>query len=93
MSDETLLREQQLRGEEARRLQDNAFLKEALAGLKAECVRNWVNTPIDGGDRREDAWRMHKAIEALESKIVSAVRTGEFARKQIVQSKEEKETT
>lgn len=85
---EDKLREQQLRGEEAARLKDNALLKEVFDGLKADCVHRWINTPIDAVDMREDAWKMHKAIELLQGKLVTSVANGEFARKQLQQQKE-----
>lgn len=85
MADETLLREQRARGDEAARILGSPLLKQFFADLRDDCIRNWENTAIDATDMREDAWKMNKAIGLLQQKLKSAMATGKHAHKLLLE--------
>lgn len=89
---ETKLQEQVTRGGEAQAIAASPLLRQFFAELKADCVKSWQNTRIDDAATREDAWRMHKALELLEQKLTTAVAIGNHARKELQTLEKEKET-
>lgn len=82
---DTKLREQSARGEEARRILGSPLVKEAFENLRKDALASWEHTRIDEQDTREDAWRMFQALKLLEENFTRIVKTGEHAHKTLAQ--------
>ena len=66
------------RGDAARRIMDDAVVKEALAAIKSEIVGMWSNTPPKDTEGREWIWRHHKVAEKFELLLKAYIETGKF---------------
>lgn len=71
--------EQQLRGEHARVLLENAMLKEALDAIEAEVVQQWGECPARDKDGKEALWQLYKTLQKFRNLLTGYVETGRIA--------------
>lgn len=68
------------RGDAARRVLDEQVVKEALAGMKAEIIRQWSETPARDAEAREWVWRHYKVCEKFEAVLKGYIESGRMAK-------------
>lgn len=75
------LRKQADRGQKAKRILDNAMVKEAFEVIRADMFKKWEEA--DGPELREEIHRMLCAMKLFKGHFEHVVRTGEYAQKQL----------
>lgn len=67
------------RAEHAQRLLNDQLLKDALAAIKAEVVKAWVDCPARDKDGKEALWQLAKTADKFEALLKGYVETGKLA--------------
>ena len=72
------------RADAAKRILDEPVVKEAIAGIKAEIIKQWSETPARDTEAREWVWRHYKACEKFEGVLRGYIESGRMAKLQPV---------
>lgn len=67
------------RAEHAQRLLSDQLLQDALAAIKAEVVKAWVDCPARDKDGKEALWQLAKTADKFEALLKGYVETGKLA--------------
>jgi len=85
MSSPDKLRRDADRGARAAALLENELLKESFEKIEAGIIEVWRNdSDSEDVQRREDAWRSLKLLDALKQSLKHVVTTGEFSAKELL---------
>lgn len=83
--------EQMARGDEARRVLESPLVKEFFPKIKEHVRAAWENSAPDDMGEREHQWRLFQAVGLVEACFTETIRTGDFARKELLKQQKEKE--
>lgn len=83
MTDEGQRREEQERGEKAKRVLENEIFQEAKAVLSQNILNELVNTRPEEWKKREHLYRMIHSLNDVVNYMDQIMRTGEMAREQL----------
>jgi hypothetical protein len=78
------------RGHEAQRLLDSDLLKEALAAIDAEVVKQWEQCPARDHDGKEALWQLLKTSKKFQRLLLGYVQTGKLAQENLKRHEESK---
>jgi predicted nucleic acid-binding protein len=67
------------RAEHAHRLLNDQLLQDALAAIKAEVVKTWVDCPARDHEGKEALWQLAKTADKFEALLRGFVETGKLA--------------
>jgi hypothetical protein len=73
------------RGEEARALLDNQLLRQAIIGMERDIISGMKSLKPEDVEGRDAYWRELRALERFQRKFTGYIRTGETAKKSLVQ--------
>lgn len=79
MTDDRDLQREIDRAEHARRLLNDELLAGALAAIKAEVVKAWVDCPARDQEGKEALWQLAKTADKFEALLKGYVETGKLA--------------
>lgn len=68
------------RAEHADRLLNDTLLQEALAAIKGEVHRAWIDCPARDHEGKEALWQLAKTADKFETLLRGYVETGKLAR-------------
>lgn len=71
------------RGDEAARLLEHDLLKEALAAIDAEVVKQWQDCPARDKEGKEVLWQLMKTAQKFRRILVGHIETGKLARENL----------
>lgn len=83
-------RKQAARGTSAKALLQNDILRDAFDAIEQEISDGWKNSVGAETENRENAYYMHRALQALKDKINYFINTGDIANKQLSEDTENK---
>ena len=69
--------------EQAQSLLNNEILQGTFTKIKDQCMKEWTATSPQDVQRREDAWRMVKAVDKVQENLKHYVNKGKFANDKI----------
>lgn len=64
--------------EKAQSLLDNEILQGTFTKIKDQCMKEWAGSCPSDVQRREDAWRMVKAVDKVQETLQYFVMNGKF---------------
>lgn len=67
------------RAEHAARLLQDQLLQDALAAIKAEVVRAWIDCPARDKEGKEALWQLGKTADKFEALLKGYIETGKLA--------------
>lgn len=68
------------RGRLAEQVLDNPVYREAITITRAKLFDEWASTKWYQGRKRQEIWRMYRAIDGIESEIDRVMKTGKLGR-------------
>lgn len=71
------------RGQEAELLLNNDLLREALAAIDAEVVKQWQDCPARDRDGKEALWQLMKTAQKFRRILIGHIETGKLARENL----------
>jgi hypothetical protein len=90
MADEFKLLKQRSHGQKAARSWEDEVWQEAFAAVEKHIIEQWRNS-VGGEDKeREQAYYLHRAVEAVKQMVKSYIYTGQIASKQLLEIEETK---
>lgn len=88
MTDEAKLRQQQARGDRARRILDDELVREAFEKIEAAIVEGWKGSASHEEEQRRNAYLMHRLFQNFRAEFTRAVTTGAAAGKELLRIQE-----
>lgn len=85
MIDQSKLRKQQERGNQARELLENPILDEAFAKIEKYLRDSWEISKGGETERREDIWRSLKLLEGIKQEIKLIAANGKEAQRKLLE--------
>lgn len=76
--------------EKAKSLLNDEILQGAFTEIKDQCMKEWAKTSPDDVQRREDAWRMVKAVDKVKAVLAHYVNKGKFENDKITKLNQKK---
>lgn len=70
-----------VRAAQAKRILEDDMFKEMIGSIEAKAIAQWRNSERDQAEKREDAYRMLRAIGDLRAEFQCVVDDGAFARR------------
>lgn len=71
------------RGQEAELLLNNDLLRDALAAIDAEVVKQWQDCPARDRDGKEALWQLMKTAQKFRRILIGHIETGKLARENL----------
>ena len=71
--------------EKAQSLLDNEILQDTFTKIIDQCMQEWSLTAPEDVQRREDAWRMVKAVDKVQETLHFYINEGKFESNKITQ--------
>lgn len=76
------------RGDEAARLLENDLLKDALAAIEADVVKQWQECPARDQEGKEALWQLMKTAQKFRRILIGHIETGKLARENMKRHEE-----
>jgi len=82
------LREQIDKGVAAEKLLENPILRQVLSSIEKEIEDGWKGSKSNDQKQRENAYYMHRAVQALRDRLGGVITTGNYAQNQLEKENE-----
>lgn len=83
MKDEGKLRQDQDRGNRAKKLLENDLLIESFDSVEQQFIDKWKETGFKEADVREDAWRCYQLLRMIRGNLDKILQNGRVAEKDL----------